>query len=660
MTKNNDLLLVGLLLAARIVSASEANTLSEQDFLGDMPIVLSVSRLAQRLDEAPGAVTILDRQFIRMSGARDVADLLRLVPGFQTTTSYETDAPMVSYHGRGDDFSNRLQVLVDGRAVYSGYLFGSTGIGLQTLALDDIERIEVLRGSNSAAYGARAFLGVVNIISRDVRETGGVRASVTGGDNAIADASASIGWGDPQAMHRISVDRRADAGLQGAFGASRTNRVNFSSHWSTSSGAEVDLRAGAVNIDAGRGSTDPGEYGNPARMRFQGSRFVQLNSSHSLDQDTDLMVSVAHTEMTNRDAFTYRNPDSGYAPYYGIAINFSGDEFVDVLGVQLTNRLSADLRTVAGMEYQSERVVSPSGFDKRERVTTRFARLFGNAEWRVAPALIVNAGLMADHNDMSGDSVSPRLMLNWHVAETQVLRAGISTAFRPPSAYEKYALVRYYDMHGENPTPPYVQASGNVGAEKVSVQELGYNASWPLANLTGDLRLFRERVSDGIWCDPDAPTDCTNRDNYTTEGAEYQVSWKPTSSTVVFFNQTWTRNFGLTYTLGSSPLDKHRFRVIYGAPEFASALSVMHTFASGLNVSVMHNLFQNSALMSNEESGQLHSMSRWDLRLAKPLRWGRQKAEVALTLQNLGEPYQDGSVSYRFERRAMVTLRLEN
>lgn len=660
MTVKKVPLLMGVLLAAGLGAAPEVQAVSEQDFLGDMPIVLSVSRLAQRLDETPGAVTIFDRQFIRMSGARDVTDLLRMVPGFQTTTSYETDAPMASYHGRSDDFSNRLQLLVDGRAIYSGYLFGSTGIGLQTLGLEDIERIEVLRGSNSAAYGARAFLGVVNIISRDVRETAGLNGSVTAGANAIADASASVGWGDPSAMYRISVDRRSDAGLQGAFGSNRSSRANFASHWSTSAGTELDLRLGAVDIESGRGSTDPGEYGNPARMRYMGSRFVQLNASRSLDQDTDLAVSLSHTEIANRDSFPYLNPDPGYAPYYGISINFSGEETTDVLGVQYTKRLSSTLRTVAGVEYQSELVVSPSGFDKRERVSTRFTRVFGNAEWRLQPNLIVNAGFMADHNDISGDSVSPRLMLNWHASDNQTVRAGVSTAFRPPSAYEKYALVRYYDIHGNNPTPPYVQARGNVGAEKVHVEELGYTATWPAFHVTGDVRVFRERVTDGVWCDPDAPTDCTNKDDFAIDGAEYQVTWKPTSATQVVLNQNWTRISGLPYALGSSPLDKHRFRVIHGAPEQSSGVSVMHTFASGLNVSVLYNMFDKSALMSNPESGQLYSMSRWDLRVAKPMRFGTQKAEVALTVHNLGDPYPDGSVGFRYERRAMVTLRLEN
>ena len=93
---------------------------SESDYLSDVPTVISVSRLAQTLDDTPGALTILDHDFIRMTGARSVVDVLRFVPGFQTTSSFETDAPITTYHGRSDDWANRIQVLVDGRSVYSG------------------------------------------------------------------------------------------------------------------------------------------------------------------------------------------------------------------------------------------------------------------------------------------------------------------------------------------------------------------------------------------------------------------------------------------------------------------------------------------------------------------------------------------------------------
>ena len=125
-----------------LTSAQSGPITSETDYLTDMPIVLSVSRLPQRLDETPGAVTILDRDMIRLSGARDVADLMRLVPGFQTSSSFESIGPQASYHGAFTRYSNHLQVLVDGRSVYSPYFIGSVEVGLQSVSLDDIERIE--------------------------------------------------------------------------------------------------------------------------------------------------------------------------------------------------------------------------------------------------------------------------------------------------------------------------------------------------------------------------------------------------------------------------------------------------------------------------------------------------------------------------------------
>ena len=119
-------------------NAQEAYAVSEADYLAEMPVVLSVSRLPQRLDETPGAVTLIDRSMIRLSGARDLADLMRLVPGFQTSMSFELGGPQASYHGAFGGFSNRIQVLVDGRSVYSPYFVGSVEAGLQTVALQDI------------------------------------------------------------------------------------------------------------------------------------------------------------------------------------------------------------------------------------------------------------------------------------------------------------------------------------------------------------------------------------------------------------------------------------------------------------------------------------------------------------------------------------------
>nr|WP_315494821.1 TonB-dependent receptor [uncultured Rhodoferax sp.] len=637
------LLLILACVMARAQSGSSASAVSERDFLGEVPVVLSVSRLAQPLDEAPGAVTILDRPFIRMSGARDVADLLRMVPGFQTTTSFESDAPLASYHGRSDDWANRIQVLVDGRSVYSGHLQGSAGLGLQTLALDDIARIEVLRGSNSAAYGARAFLGVVNIVSRDVRETVGSSFSLATGDNGVADAGGSVGWGGPGAAYRISMDSRGDQGLRGAYGRNRVSRLNASAAFDLDAGADVDVRVGALGIDAGRGTE--GDAGNAARMRFLGSQFLQADWHTPMGEDQDLLWSYSHTENTHRDNFPYLSNAAG-VNYFGIPVDFSAQEINDALTLQHTVRASAVLRAVWGAELRREAVSSASSFDLRGQVVSHFSRLFGNVEWRLDPQWVLNAGAMVEHSNMGGDTVSPRLMLNWHAAAGHTLRAGVSSAFRPPSAYEKYASVRYYDVNGQNPITT-VKSNGTVGPEKIYTRELGYNFSLNHNIWSGDIRLFEERITDGIERPANlSPEEYQNIENVNITGAEYQVQWRPALDTQVFFTQTWT-----------DIADSTRFKTSHAAARYAASLALMHTLPAGVMVSLMHQQSEDIGLMSG--NNQRYAVARTDVRLAKALRLGKQKAELAFTVQNLDQPYRDGDRKFLFDRRAFVSLRVD-
>jgi len=642
---------------AQAQSGSGASAVSERDFLGEVPVVLSVSRLAQPLDEAPGAVTILDRQFIRMSGARDVADLLRMVPGFQSTTSFETDAPMATYHGRVDDWANRIQVMVDGRSVYSAHKQGSAGLGWLTLAMDDIDRIEILRGSNSATYGARAFLGVVNIVSRPLRDISGPSAFVNVGDNGVADTGVRLGWGEEDKLFGLSADTREDEGLRGAYGRNRVQRLNLSAQLATGPGQELYLKAGALGVDAGRGTVGDNE-GNNAHMRFMGSQYVQLDWRRALDEDTDLQVSASRTEVTVRDSFPYLKAGI----YLGTPIDSSGRDVNSVLSVQGTHRWSPDLRTVVGTELRAEEVVSSAYFDNRGRVTSDFYRVFGTAEWRLAPEWILNAGALAERSDIGGNAVSPRLMLNWHVATGHTLRAGVSNAFRPPSAYEKYAAVQYRDINGGNPTGYYTLNQGVLGPEKLHTEELGYYMNLPRLRVDADIRLFQEHVRDGIahtenWTVGTNPEQYLGLENYDISGVEYQVSWKPSPSTYLMLGGAWT-----DIRVNSSVGDQTRFRTTYSAPKYAGSVALMQELGAGWSMAVMYQQSNDMSLMSNEKvNGQyvLYRTQRTDMRLAKALRSGKHKGELAFTVQNLDQPYRDGNSKFFFDRRAFVSLRMD-
>jgi iron complex outermembrane receptor protein len=635
---------------------------SESDYLSDLPTVISVSRLTQTLDDAPGALTILDRDFIHMTGARSVVDVLRFVPGFQTTSAFETDAPIATYHGRSDDWANRIQVLVDGRSVYSGLLQGSAGIGWQTLALDDIERIEVLRGSNSATYGARAFLGVVNIISRDVRETTGTAASLTQGENGVADVGMRVGWTAGDASFRLSADSVSDDGLQGAFGKNHTERLNFSSHLNLEHGADLDLRAGGVGITAGRGSLLTDQYGNPARMRSMASQFMQADWRTPLDDSQDLAVSASHTESAERDSFPYLTPlvlpiNGKPVDFYGALVDFGGNETVDSLTVQHTVRFSPSLRGVWGAELRQEKIVSRAQFDQLGSVSTDFYRLFGSAEWRLTDALLLNAGALAERSNIAGDSLSPRVMLNWRMAPGHTLRVGASTAFRPPSAFEKYGQVQYYDASHQYATGYFTYNNGTLTSEKLFSRELGYHLAPRDYAVSADVRVFSEHISDGITgTTGPLPSTTLNGQDYRIDGVEWQGQWNLSPATQLLLAQTWT-----TIAVNASPGGGSTwFRTEHGAPRYAASLTLMHHFAQGFHLSVMHQQADDVALMSISNNPWLFSMQRTDVRLAQDMRIAGKKVELSFVLQNLGEPFQDGDWKFHFNRRAMVSLKFEN
>ncbi|MDT8992232.1 TonB-dependent receptor [Curvibacter sp. APW13] len=632
-----------------------ASALTEQDFLAEMPVVLSVSRLAQRLDEVPGAMTILDREFIRMTGARDVVDLLRFVPGFVTSTTFETDAPMAYYHGKVDDWANRLQLLVDGRSVYSSFLQGSVGLGFQSTALDDIERIEILRGSNSAAYGSRAFLGVVNIVTRSPGDFGAGSARVTAGENGVADLYGNVAWRGEQSSSRISVDTRGDAGLRktgsvaGAKGDNRVSRVNFASELDISSALGMTIRAGLVDLAAYRG--DGKSPGNFERLRFMDAAYAQATVRYVVSADEEVEAQLSRTAFEHHDHFPYFNSGAP-ANYQGVKIDWSGSENNDVLGLQYTRRYNPTLRYVAGVEVRQEELRAESSFYQRSAISSQARRMFGNLEWRPVQDWVVNLGAHYEYVPSEVSAVSPRLMANWHWMPGHTLRFGVSTAFRQPSPFEKYQDRRYFDASGA-----FLLQTGapntNLRSEKVLSRELGYFIGAHDLPVQADVRLFHEYISDGLSHDLATPDVYWNSENYDMRGGELQVSWQPRSSTRL--SLAWTRT---DITINNSISNDAAFRTEYSTPKTSGSAMLTQTFGVW-DCSLMYTDANDVALMSSSSNHVRSSFYRTDLRVARHLRWRGAKGEMALTVQNLNDPYQDGDWKFQFDRRALFSLRFE-
>ncbi len=645
----------------QLATAQSLDGVSEKDFLSEMPIILSVSRLPQRLDETPGAVTLLDRDMIRRSGARDVADLLRLVPGFQTSASYEGVGPLASYHGGFDAYSNRIQLLIDGRSAYSPYFIGTVAPGLQTVALQDIERIEVLRGSNSAAYGARAVLGVINIVTRHTGDTLGTQVSVTGGENRVRDAQARLGWGQEDATYRLTVDRRADAGLAGANGHNETQRVNFRADFTPTAADEIQLRTGGLAVTSGRGLSNSNGLpyiGNPTRDSTFGATYVQLDWRRSLGEDEDLALSVSHTQELYRDSFLYalqnlnpKNKPAIFGPNDFYTVDVGGRAHNNTVSLQHTFRQGPGLRVVWGGELRREQVTSAPLYNTTAAFRTDFTRLFGNAEWRIHPDLVLNAGAMAERSSDSGDSLAPRVMLNWHLAPGQTLRAGVSRGYRPASTFENYADVRFV-FRGLTLSQSTL-SSGQLKPESILARELGYLLNAPQLGVDLDIRAFHEQIGSAIDqlnenTIPKAKIkDYANVQNFSMRGLEYQLKWRPWQGAELNFNQAFI-------DINSADLGTK-----YAAPKLASTLAFFQKLPHGMDLTLLH---QNSGKVTPQgaSDGAEVAMKRTDVRVSAPLRVGRHRGELAVVVQNVGAPYQDFRPSFFFERRAFVTLSFEN
>jgi iron complex outermembrane receptor protein len=147
--------------------------------LGDVQVT-SVSKEPVKVQQTPAAIYVLTQEDIRRSGATSIPELLRLVPGVEVAR-IDSDHWSVGIRGFGSEFSKSVLVLIDGRSVYSP-LFSGVYWNVQNVMLEDVNRIEVIRGPGGTIWGANAVNGVINIITKDAKDTHGALMSSSGGN----------------------------------------------------------------------------------------------------------------------------------------------------------------------------------------------------------------------------------------------------------------------------------------------------------------------------------------------------------------------------------------------------------------------------------------------------------------------------------------------
>jgi iron complex outermembrane receptor protein len=620
-----------------------ANAQSADPYFEDLPVVLSVTHLRQSLTDAPAAVTVIDSDFIRRSGARDINELFRLVPGFQVGNNNGAH-PLLYYHGVFDEFSRRLQVLVDGRSVYLPILLGEVEWNAVAIAMEDIERIEVIRGSNSASFGDVAFHGMLNIITRHASTSPGTTVSTTIGNDGIQDGFARCSWGREGASYRFSIKDQRDRGLTNAFDDRHMSLASFRSDLSPSPRDELMISAGASRADAGQGYVARPKD-NPAHTQNFSSDYLQMNWTRELGGESSIRVSASHVDDDYTDQAVYQISALQNPTY-----DFSGHGSRDTLNAQHTFSPGKDWRIVWGGEVQQDRVESRS-LSKSGPNTVSRQQLFANAEWRATPWLLINAGGLQEHDNLSGSRFAPRLVGNFQISDMQTIRAGISRSFRAPSIMERTGDLRLWSGN----TPVYEAAAGNPDfhSEWLLTRELSYLGDIPDLRLRLDVRAFHEQISGLMRFENLGGNGITlvhNGPDITERGIEYQADWRPFVGTRLLVAQTFLR------------IQSPRQDEVLAAPTYNTSIGWFQDLQADFQLSVMR--YSWGAMTWQGINSRLDATVRTDLRLAHSFHTAGNHGEVAITIENLNHPYQDFSKGFLskpflYERRTFASVRLD-
>ncbi len=190
-----------LLLVAPAWSADDLLELSLEDLMNVE--VTSVSKKAESRNDAAAAITVITAEDLRRGGFTSVPEALRVVPGVQVSR-IDASRWAISIRGFRQEFSNKLLVMLDGRSIYTP-LFGGVVWNEQNVAMEDIERIEVIRGPGGTVWGANAVNGVINIISKKSADTQGVRAHIFGGTQEYGIAARYGGAIGEDTQYRVSL-----------------------------------------------------------------------------------------------------------------------------------------------------------------------------------------------------------------------------------------------------------------------------------------------------------------------------------------------------------------------------------------------------------------------------------------------------------------------
>ncbi|MCP4254708.1 MAG: TonB-dependent receptor [Candidatus Scalindua sp.] len=476
----------------------EIRWLQAESFLME---VTSVSKKPEKLSDSAAAVFVITQEDIRRSGATHIPDLLRMVPGLQVA-QMDASKWVVTSRGFGDRFANKLLVLIDGRSVYTP-LFSGTYWDVQNYLLADVERIEVIRGPGSTLWGANAVNGVINIITKDSRDTqGGLLTGRAGDEERVGGGFRYGGKIGKDAYYRL-YSRGFKHDDSGNIEDSDTNGND---KWRMAQGGmRIDWGISSDDSLMFQGNLYEGDANDMVIGSSQPRRNTERSGGHVLGRwkhifsDTSEATFQMYFDQTYRKTAISREVRN--TSDFDFQHRFSlGDrqEFIWGMGYRY---VTDDIVGFRSLTYDTD------GSSMTDSRYDNLLNMFVQDEITlIDDKLRLILGSKVSHNDYSGLEIQPNLRLIWRPAERHSVWAAVSRSVRTPNRFEHDTVnnVTTFSTGPVSTRTNRVVGSHHFDSENLIAYELGYRFQ-PTKRLSIDIATFYN-VYDDLRTTEDAPS----------------------------------------------------------------------------------------------------------------------------------------------------------
>jgi iron complex outermembrane recepter protein len=511
--------------------------------------VHSVSKKAEAVADASAAVYVVTSEDIIRSGVTSIPDALRMVPGMQVART-DSNSWAISIRGFNNGLANKLLVLIDGRTIYNP-VFGGVLWEAHNLMLEDIERIEVVRGPGGTLWGANAVNGVINIITKHTRDTQGNLTSAIYGNEEKGTLSTrqggSFGSNGSYRVYANAFTRDASSTPPVAGSDKQQDtydewdgfRTGFRADWSD----QFTLQGDAYRTDTEQRRPHFSLIAPYMPIKQQIIRYEGVNL---LGRWTD-----KHHAGSQLSIQTYVDWAKRDEP-----LNFIDDRITYDVDAQYNFApLSAhDIIVGAGYRYltDDEQGDNNTDFSPQQRHNSLYSAFVQDKITLAPETWFLTLGAKFEHNEFSGFEFQPNARLQWQPNQNQTFWASVSRAVRTPTPLEE-------DVTSTLVTAANVRAAfvpnDHFKSEKLTAYELGYRQQLSPA-VSADVAAFYNDydslsttmadtenvkvVNNGI--DPPhlfIPFIFTNNMRGTSEGIETAINWAVNPNLKIALNYSY-------------------------------------------------------------------------------------------------------------------------